>query len=146
MPIGASGRRHAANSPLETLPFIVYRRFTMKVLSDISDVDVRCPEQRLAVALAALSHPARLAILRSLSARCCCCGEVVGELNLAQSTVSQHLKVLVAAGLVEMKPDRQRSLYRIDRKALSAAAEGLSAFADACGAGPAARRCGPSDD
>jgi DNA-binding transcriptional ArsR family regulator len=116
----------------------------MKGLSDIADLDARCPERQLAVALAALSHPARLAILRSLSARCCCCGEVVGELDLAQSTVSQHLKVLVAAGLVEMKPDRQRSLYRIDRKALAAVAEALSAFADTCGAGSAASRCDPS--
>ena len=116
----------------------------MKGLSEIADLNGRCPEQRLAVALAALSHPARLAILRSLSARCCCCGDVVGELDLAQSTVSQHLKVLVAAGLVEMKPDRQRSLYRIDRKALASVAEALSAFAEACGAGPAARRCDPS--
>ncbi len=104
----------------------------------------RCPEQDLAKALAALAHPARLAIMRRLSSRCCCCGEVVGGLELAQSTVSQHLKVLVAAGLVEMKPDRQRSLYRIDRKALSAAAQALSEFADACGAGPDRQPFGPS--
>lgn len=105
-----------------------------------------CPEKQLAVALAALSHPARLAILRRLSSRCCCCGEVVGGLDLAQSTVSQHLKVLVAAGLVEMQSDRQRSLYRIDRKALSSIAQALSAFVDACGANPEVLRCGPSDE
>jgi DNA-binding transcriptional ArsR family regulator len=118
----------------------------MKIGMETTQVDGRCPEQRLAVALAALSHPARLAILRRLASRCCCCGEVVGGLDLAQSTVSQHLKVLVAAGLVEMQPDRQRSLYRIDREALSSVAEAFSAFADACGAGPDTRRCGPSDE
>jgi DNA-binding transcriptional ArsR family regulator len=118
----------------------------MKDVVEIGAAIHGCPEKQLAVALAALSHPARLAILRRLSSRCCCCSEVVGGLDLAQSTVSQHLKVLVAAGLVEMQSDRQRSLYRIDRKALSSAAEALSAFADACGAVPQARRCGSSDE
>ena len=66
--------------------------------------------------LAALSHPARLAILRHLSMRgCSCCKDVVETIDLAQSTVSQHLKVLVEAGLVRYAPDRQRSRYEIDR-------------------------------
>ena len=73
----------------------------------------------LADKLAALAHPARIDILRHLAgADRCCCKDVVGRLDLAQSTVSQHLKVLVAAGLVRMVSDRQRSLYSVDRAAL----------------------------
>ena len=41
------------------------------------------------------------------------------SVDLAQSTVSQHLKVLVEAGLVRYAPDRQRSLYEIDRAAVA---------------------------
>jgi DNA-binding transcriptional ArsR family regulator len=50
----------------------------------------------------ALSHPARIAILRVLAARRrCICGEIVDELPLSQSTVSQHLRALHLAGLIE---------------------------------------------
>ena len=74
----------------------------------------------VAARFAALSHPARIDILRHLAgAGSCCCGEVVKRLDLAQSTVSQHLKVLVEAGLVTFTPDRQRSRYEVDRTALS---------------------------
>jgi ArsR family transcriptional regulator len=92
--------------------------------------------ERLAARLSALSHPARLEILKHLAvADCCCCKEVVGRLDLAQSTVSQHLKVLVEAGLVRVKADRQRSLYEIDRAALADTASKVTALATAC--------CGP---
>lgn len=81
----------------------------------------------LASRMAALSHPARIEILRYLAqADCCCCKDVVGHLELAQSTVSQHLKILVDAGLVHYAPERQRSRYRIDRGGLA----GLSASID----------------
>lgn len=76
-------------------------------------------EEALATRLAALGHPARLRILRHLASRpACCCKDVVGRLDLAQSTVSQHLKILVEAGLVEFKPERPRSRYSVDRAAL----------------------------
>lgn len=49
----------------------------------------------------ALGHPARVAILRLLLRRqACVCGEIVEELPLAQSTVSQHLKILKEAGWI----------------------------------------------
>lgn len=65
----------------------------------------------------ALSHPARIAILRNLAKRGeCICGDLVLELPLAQSTVSQHLKALKEAGLVQGEVDGPRSLYCIDRK------------------------------
>lgn len=87
----------------------------------------------MAVRLGALAHPARLEILRHLStAGCCCCKDVVDTLDLAQSTVSQHLKILVAAGLVRYAPDRQRSRYEIDRRALADLARAVTGFLDAC--------------
>src|SRR5689334_14918501 len=77
------------------------------------------PAEALALRLAALSHPARIAILKHLSAAGgCCCKDVVRSTHLAQSTVSQHLKVLVEAGLVRYTPDRQRSRYEVDGVAL----------------------------
>ena len=82
----------------------------------------------LAARLGALAHPARIEILEHLArAESCCCRDVVEKFDLAQSTVSQHLKILVEAGLVTFSPDRQRSRYAIDRQALS----GLSASMDA---------------
>jgi DNA-binding transcriptional ArsR family regulator len=88
---------------------------------------------RVAAKLAALSHPARLDILQHLSASgCCCCKDVVERLDLAQSTVSQHLKILVDAGLVRYTPDRQRSRYEIDRAAMGELTSSLVGFMNAC--------------
>ena len=56
----------------------------------------------LAVYLKALGHPARIAILDFISKQnACICGDIVNELPLAQSTVSQHLKELKSAGLIQ---------------------------------------------
>ena len=50
----------------------------------------------------ALSHPARVAIIRLLSKQeACYCGDLVNELPIAQATVSQHLKELKDSGLIE---------------------------------------------
>ncbi len=85
-------------------------------------VDVREPEgnEALAAQLAALGHPARIRILRHLARQdACCCREIVDCIDLAQSTVSQHLKVLVAAGLVRYEPENRRSRYTLDRSAVA---------------------------
>jgi ArsR family transcriptional regulator len=69
-------------------------------------------EQETALLAKALAHPARVAILKLLAARqACVCGELVGELPLSQSTVSQHLKELKAAGLVQGNIDGARVCY-----------------------------------
>ena len=66
----------------------------------------RCDDTSIAARLAALAHPARLAIVRRLaSSDACCCKDVVHHLDLAQSTVSQHLKELKKAGLIQGKID-----------------------------------------
>ncbi len=59
-------------------------------------------QNRLAILLKAMAHPARIAILQQIiSANACICGDLVGELGLAQSTISQHLKELKDAGLIQ---------------------------------------------
>ena len=92
-----------------------------------------CCTKEIACKLAALSHPARIEILRHLAGhQACCCKDVVECLDLAQSTVSQHLKVLVDAGLVRLTPDRQRSRYEVDRGALAALSGTVTRLLHAC--------------
>lgn len=75
-------------------------------------------EQDLANFAKAMSHPARIAILKVLAQKNeCICGEIVEVLPLAQSTVSQHLKELKNAGLITGETDGPRSCYCINWKA-----------------------------
>lgn len=72
-------------------------------------------EQELAAFAKALSHPARIAILKVLAEKNeCICGEIVEILPLAQSTVSQHLKELKDAGLIKGEIDGVKSCYCIN--------------------------------
>ncbi|MBB5703372.1 DNA-binding transcriptional ArsR family regulator [Ochrobactrum daejeonense] len=82
---------------------------------------------------AALGHPVRITILRQLVLEdACCCKDIVGKLDLAQSTVSQHLKVLVQSGLVDYRPERQTSRYSINWPQLAVIRTHLAAFAGDC--------------
>lgn len=64
----------------------------------------------------ALGHPARIAILKILSKQeSCYCGDIVEELPIAQSTVSQHLKELKNAGLIEGEITPPKVLYCINK-------------------------------
>lgn len=75
-------------------------------------------EQDLAAFAKAMSHPARIAILKVLAQRNeCICGEIVEVLPLAQSTVSQHLKALKEADLIKGTLDGPKSCYCINWKA-----------------------------
>jgi ArsR family transcriptional regulator len=68
----------------------------------------------------ALGHPARIRIVEHLNAiDQCICGEIVQILPLAQSTVSQHLKVLKTAGLVKGEVEGPRTCYCLDREMLA---------------------------
>ncbi len=59
-------------------------------------------QNKLALMLKAMAHPARIAILQHIiSANACICGDLVEELGLAQATISQHLKELKNAGLIQ---------------------------------------------
>lgn len=87
----------------------------------------------LSAGLAALSHPARIRILQSLAdGGACCCKDVVGNFDLAQSTVSQHLKVLVDAGLLHQRAQAQKTIYEIDTEAVSQLAASVARLAERC--------------
>jgi DNA-binding transcriptional ArsR family regulator len=74
-------------------------------------------DNRIARYAKALAHPARVAILRILAKKqACMCGDIVEELPLSQSTVSQHLKELKAAGLIKGDIEGARVCYCIDEK------------------------------
>jgi DNA-binding transcriptional ArsR family regulator len=70
----------------------------------------------------ALGHPARVAILQYLAERkTCVCGDIVEELPLSQSTVSQHLKELKKVGLIKGDIEGPTVCYCIDMKVLTRA-------------------------
>ena len=93
--------------------------------------EISMQDEDLANVMRALGHPVRLSILRILAekqASACCCTDVTQCLPLAQSTVSQHIKVLLDAGLVEREARGTRNCYtlREDRlRSLGAATSGL---------------------
>ena len=75
-------------------------------------------QNELAAMTKALGHPARIAILQFLmKTKSCVCGEIVDELPLSQSTVSQHLSELKKAGLIKGDIDGPSVCYCIDEKA-----------------------------
>ena len=74
-------------------------------------------ENKLAKYAKALGHPARISILKLLASKqTCICGDIVDELPLSQSTVSQHLKELKDAGLIKGEIDGATVCYCIDEK------------------------------
>jgi ArsR family transcriptional regulator len=77
----------------------------------------------------ALGHPVRLNILRILATQQqgqCCCADVTESLPLAQSTVSQHIKVLLDAGLIQRQPRGTRNCYIVQHDRLQALGEAYS--------------------
>lgn len=87
--------------------------------ADLRPVEGEGADEDLAALAKAIGHPARVQILRILVRRTACvCGDIVDELPLAQSTVSQHLKVLKEAGLIRGEVDGPRVCYCIEPRAL----------------------------
>jgi DNA-binding transcriptional ArsR family regulator len=76
-------------------------------------------QNEVAIIAKALGHPARIAILQYLAEKkSCVCGDIVDELPLSQSTVSQHLKELKKVGLIKGEIEGPSVCYCIDSKAL----------------------------
>ena len=74
-------------------------------------------QNKLAQMMKALAHPARIAIIQHLiKAQACICGDLVEELGLAQATISQHLKELKNAGLIQGTIEGTSVCYCIDPK------------------------------
>jgi len=87
------------------------------------EVTLSLPQHASAEQLAkltwAIAHPARVRIVQLLLIRTSCvCGEIVDQMPLAQSTVSQHLKILKESGLVQGEIDGPRICYCINQKVL----------------------------
>ncbi len=93
--------------------------------------EFKLKDVRLAALAKAVAHPARVAILRTLARRSACvCGEIVEVLPIAQATVSQHLKELKMAGLVEGTVEGPSSCYCLNKAAIDDLAVRMNAFFD----------------
>ena len=101
------------------------------------------PTQVQAAAFAkALAHPARIQILQILAQHDqCVCGDIVDELPLAQSTVSQHLSELKKAGLIRGEISGPRVCYCLDRETIVLASQVLGSLFDELRTGPALDCC-----
>lgn len=82
----------------------------------ITKTEIFTQEQnQLSMLLKAIAHPARIAILQQIiSANACICGDLVEELGLAQATISQHLKELKNAGIIQGTIDGVKVCYCIE--------------------------------
>jgi predicted transcriptional regulator len=96
----------------------------------VTRTDIFTDEQnRLAVVLKAIAHPARIAILEHIiKANACICGDLVDELGLAQATISQHLKELKNAGLIQGTIEGASVCYCIEPKAWSLLKANMNSF------------------
>jgi ArsR family transcriptional regulator len=129
--LGKRAWRSASFTFLVIAALLLYRYLTMARTDTIGCIPgsddtpdlrpVEGPEAdaELAALAKALAHPARIRILRFLTRRnASICGEIVDELDLAQSTVSQHLKVMKEAGLVQGEVDGPRVCYYLNSRTL----------------------------
>src|ERR1044072_1406594 len=86
-------------------------------------------QNKIAKYMKALGHPARIAILEVLiKKQACICGDIVEDLPLSQSTVSQHLKELKEAGLIKGEIEGAKVCYCIDEKEWETAKSYLGNF------------------
>src|SRR6201998_3123367 len=86
-------------------------------------------DNKIAAYAKALAHPARVAILQLLiKKQSCICGDIVDELPLSQSTVSQHLKELKESGLIKGDIEGAKVCYCIDEKEWANACAYISAL------------------
>ena len=86
-------------------------------------------DDTLAAMAKALAHPARIKILRMLDIRqACVTGDVVTEIGLAQSTVSEHLRILREAGLIQGEIEGPRTRYCVSSAGIAALKAGIAAL------------------
>jgi DNA-binding transcriptional ArsR family regulator len=79
---------------------------------------------------AALADPTRRQVFELLAKRALSVGEVAARLPVSRPAVSQHLRVLEDAGLVECEPDGTRRVYRVDPRGIEAMRSYLDRFWD----------------
>ena len=78
----------------------------------------KVPTEELSLLCKALAHPVRVQILYLLRERRCLCGDLVEALPVAQSTVSEHLRILKQAGLIDDEAEGPRRHYRVNQRLL----------------------------
>lgn len=121
------------------MPYHPFHRNIAMNMGATKTADYSETELALARYAKALSHPARIAILQLLlQKQACICGDIVEELPLSQSTVSQHLKELKAAGLIKGEIEGVSTCYCIDDKEWQKAKQLLGGLLDksaTCGTG-----------
>jgi ArsR family transcriptional regulator len=94
-----------------------FRESGPSVLSPVERLD----DDRVAAMAKALGHPLRMRIVRLLLERqACVTGDLVAELPVAQSTVSEHLRILRSAGIVQGEIEGPRTSYCVNRGGLDA--------------------------
>ena len=109
---------------------VCYRNIAIR-MGATKEYHFNTKENKLARYAKALAHPARIAILKFLAKKqACMCGDIVEELPLSQSTVSQHLKELKDAGLIKGKIEGTKVCYCIDEKEWKAAQSWLNQLFD----------------
>lgn len=83
-------------------------------------------DDTLAAMAKALGHPVRITILRLLAySEACITGDLVDQLPLAQSTISEHLRILRQAGLIQGEIDGPRTRYCINQTGLATLRAGI---------------------
>jgi DNA-binding transcriptional ArsR family regulator len=110
-----------------------YRNIAINIfsmgLAKVEEFTVK--ENKIALYAKALAHPARVAIIQMLLRKqACVCGDIVEELPLSQSTVSQHLKELKNAGLIKGDIEGAKICYCIDEKEWQQAKQYLGTLLD----------------
>lgn len=88
-------------------------------------------DEEIAALARALGHPARIHVVRMLLAKKSCIGcDIVDEVGLAQSTVSEHLRILKAAGIITGEVERPRVCYSLNPDRLKPLAALLASVFD----------------
>jgi len=98
----------------------------------VTKVEIFTDQQnQIALLAKAFGHPARVAILQHLfKIDSCVCGDLVGEIGLAQPTISQHLKELKYLGLIKGSVEGTSVCYCIDQQNWTHMKEVMSEFLD----------------
>ena len=94
-----------------------------------TSIQYSAKEEALARYAKALSHPVRVRILSFLEKQSCCfTGQLTEEIPMAQSTISQHLKELKDAGLIQGDVMPPRVKYCVNQKAWAEAKKAFATF------------------
>src|SRR5207245_9207700 len=82
----------------------------------------------------ALADPARLRIVEAMKSGECAVGDIVERMDIHQSGVSRHLRILAEAGIVQMRPDGQKRLYSLRKEAFDQLETWVAGYSRHCAA------------